>query len=489
LLAATLGLGSGIAAKRLAAPMPASGQARVVAIPGKSAMPDPDLHAAVPSDAARSNDTLESLASLQGGELYPRLALWLVDAGEEDIAAYWQIYQKGKRSNEVTTLIFLSWTRLNPQAITFAAGSADEEFAWRAWACNDPQGALAAATVAGGERVKNVCNGLAQFHPAWLREHFDELPQDVRNSALSRFRKYGDTENPLEMLKFNREHGGFFDGSTLRALISKDPSAALEWAKGNSQAMQTLTSQMAEESPDELARLAARSPSGATKRTLEAALFANLIKADADAAFAEAKATVLPRAAAEKCAAVGLALVKSDPAKAFEMAEHLFATCPDAMMKRQLWEMPGSSGSSTLTAVPGVPDFMSALMFQDPAKAMDIVAAIPRDSSQDIHAFDELSDLCLQRDVTAYAEWVKGQGDPVIRRDGIKKVIVQLQKDGRYANAADWALSLPEINRLNDIQSMFNSWAGTNLTEARAWLDSVDLPAEEKRKIRSSFGP
>jgi hypothetical protein len=128
----------------------------------------------------RSVDTLETLATLDGGSLYARLADWLMDASEQDIAAYWATYQNGKRTNDLTDLVFLNWTRLNPQAaIAATAGGKDEHYAWWAWACHDPKASLAAAIATNPDRVNNVTWGIGEFHPEWLRAHFKELPESA----------------------------------------------------------------------------------------------------------------------------------------------------------------------------------------------------------------------------------------------------------------------------------------------------------------------
>ena len=53
--------------------------------------------------ALHSSDTLETLAAADPGSLYGWLSLWMLDASEEDIAAYWTNVrdQKG-RPNEIT---------------------------------------------------------------------------------------------------------------------------------------------------------------------------------------------------------------------------------------------------------------------------------------------------------------------------------------------------------------------------------------------------
>jgi hypothetical protein len=58
---------------------------------------------------SHSTDTVETLAALDDSHLYARLALWLVDASEPDIVAFWRFYSKKHDcSQEITHLIFLA---------------------------------------------------------------------------------------------------------------------------------------------------------------------------------------------------------------------------------------------------------------------------------------------------------------------------------------------------------------------------------------------
>ncbi|MES2658257.1 MAG: hypothetical protein V4689_06545 [Verrucomicrobiota bacterium] len=472
------GLPVGLVARRSIAvptvsPAPVAGEST-----GRAEAPAPV--AAVP-EMPRSTDTVETLAALPNSERYSRLAMWLVDASEQDIAAYWAIYSKGKRDNESTGLVFLNWTRLNPQgAIDATAGTEDEDFAWWAWACHDPQGSLAAALTAGPELVIHVARGLGEFHPAWLRAHFDKIPEEARQEALSALAQWGDAGNPLEMLEFSKEHGMGLDLPTFRAFVSKDPWAALEWAKKNRSGMDPLIAQLAEERPDELARLAAQSPSGEIKRKMEAALFANLIKTDPEAAIAQAKAADAPRIAAERFAAVGLALVKTDPARAFELTKDLFTACPDALMTPHSFQVPGSRGGWS-TGNRGVRELLNALLTENPVRLMDTITA----TSDRDYAFDELSEQWLERDVAAYAEWAKRQTDPSIHDDAANKLIGQLQRDHQYRDAVEWIMTLTVATGSHDLGTMLYQWGQINPAEPREWLEAANLPEEKKQNIRN----
>lgn len=449
-----------------------------------------------PTPPLRSADTLETLAGLDDGERYGRLAAWLIDADAVEIAAFWESYVPLKdRSNDVIDLVFIHWTRLDPQAaIASVAGTPDEHHAWWAWACKDPAKALAAAV--GTDHVKSVAWGIGEFHPAWMRQHFDEIPESARGSALSGLRKWGDGENPEAMLKFNKEHGLELDDASYKALIDTDPWAALDWARENDRPgsrdsgdIGSFISRMAEENPEGLALIAEQAPSGEARRMMEAAVFENLLKTDPSAAMEQAKNTDVPRTAAERLAAVGMSLVKTDPEQAFEMADRLLTVFPDAMMLMNTIQIPNGRGGGWGTAVPGVSELMDSLLFQDPAKLMDIVSSIRSNTPKSDYAFEKLSDRWVEQDVAAYAEWVKKLSDPDARSRAITKVVSQLQHDGQYRDAADWSLGITGSNRINDLQFMFNNWGQKNLPEAREWLESADLPADEKPRISNAFGP
>ncbi len=465
------GLLSGMGARRLFTnPVESAVTEKTVGTPTVASRPSP-------VSFPRTKSTDESLAALDGDGLYGRLAHWLIDAGEPEIAAYWAACRQREIRPEIADLIFIQWTRLNPQG-ALATG---ELRAWWAWACHDPQAALTAALAAGPAQVENVARGLGEFHPAWLRQHFSELPEEAREAAFSGLGRWGDSENPLEMLNFAKEHRMGFDASTFKALVSKDPWAALDWAKENRRGLEVLASQLAEERPDELARLAAQSPSGAIKRKMEAALFANLIKTDPEAAIAQAEAADVPRIAAERFAAVGLALVNTDPAKAFELAKDLFTACPDAMMKRYVFQLPDSGGGGWSSGVPGVREFLSALLVEDPARIMDTITA----TSDREYVFDELSDQWLERDVAAYTEWVKRQTDPSIHDDAANELIGRLQRDHQYREAVEWMMTLTVRTGSHDLGQMFYQWRQINPAEPLEWLEAATLPEKEKQNLRN----
>ena len=445
-------------------------------------------NAAIPQLALpRSTETLASLLATTERISYARLAKWLVDASAEDISSYWDFYKTSSDpADPITKLIFLQWTRLDPQA-AIAKDSSDHP-AWWAWACHDPQAALTAAVAAGPELVTAVVRGLAEFHPDWLRRQFSEIPQDARQQALSDMAKFGDVENPQAMIQFSLEQGKFIDPVKFKALIDEDPWSALDRASefrevryGSS--MTQLIAQLAGERPDVLARMASQAPSGSAKRKMETALFQNLLKSDPETAIAQALASEFPRQAAERLAAVSLSLMKTDPARAKEMAGILLDRCPDGMMRSHSLKLPGKQTSSSASSVEGVSEMMKSLLAEDPDQTMDMIAARGLGGPHGNYMFEELGDEWRDRDLMAYSDWVKRQTEPAIRNRGVGKVIQSLTGVGDYRDAADWALSLPDTKRIYALEDIAGNWRSNHPDQVLQWLETAALSDRDKEDL------
>ncbi|GAA5122987.1 hypothetical protein GCM10023212_20590 [Luteolibacter yonseiensis] len=491
-----IGMLSGYAARRLATPGPRVSSAPAVpvvaergsgGISGKAAdAPDAKTLQTAAIPHVRSADTLETLSTIKDGTLYSRLAAWMIDADEQDIAAYWGIYQKGERSNDITDLVFINWTRLNPRgAIAAVAGGKDEHYAWWAWAAHDPKGALAAAIATSPDRVNNVAWGIGEFDPQWMRDHFDRIPESARGNAMQGFAKWDDGANPLESLKFMKEHDMGFDQGTFKALVNQDPWAAWDWMKENPSPstdpfssgyvdgpMAILLSTMGREYPDDLARLAAQTPSGALKRKMDATLFDNLVVTDPAAALEQAKTEDVPLMAAERYARIGMSLVNSDPDRALEMAQAIFTASPKKIDAETRIEYPngmtwwgGSNGPAT--------EFLTSLLAKEPAKVLDLLTASSNGYSE---TFSDLSQKWVNQDLVGYTNWVNAQTDSKIRASATSIVINKLLNDKQYSDAAEWGrISEGSLNLV------LTHWRESNAVAAAEWLEAADIPDQEKK--------
>lgn len=504
-----LGLGaagflSGFAGKRLAGSPPASPSGKVSERVAGNRDPAEDSPAPLAAktkppkpSSLHSTDTLESLAKLDRDSLYSHLALWMMDASEQDIAAYWAtVRDKKDRTNDVTDLVFINWTRLNPRgAIAAVAGTGSEHYAWWAWACHDPQGALAAAIAANPDRVNNVAWGIGEFHGDWLRAHFDQIPESGRFNALAGLGKWDDTDKPEEILEFLKKNGNRFNSGIFGTLIRKDPWAAYEWIQKNGStisgeygsthvAMDMLVKSMGENQPDALQRLAEQTPSGEAKRKMEAVLFENLLKTDPDAALEQATSTQAPRIAAERLAAVGLSLAQTDPAKALDLTQKLFTIYPDAL-SAMTWVKTPNGNSGTGSNMKAVRELMDGLMAKDPAKVLELIPPTVEGSASGNGTFSILANIWAKQDLVAYTEWVNRQSNPKIRDEAATVVVDQLTNQKQFQEATEWAMSSEKAKI--SVANIIYQWNRTNPDEARAWLDAADLSERQKQSVRDQI--
>lgn len=443
----------------------------------------------------KSTDTLETLAALDDKSLYARLALWMVDASEQDIAAYWQGYrEKPGRENDITDLIFINWTRLDPAAaIAAAAGTKDEHHAWWAWSCHDPKAALSAAIARNPDRVNNVTWGIGEFHSEWLREHFDEIPESGRDNAFEGLDKWDDHPDPLEILKFLKDKGKGVDRDIFETLARRDPWAAYDWIEengarqsgpygGSYDLLEGFIRTVGESAPEVLQRIAEQTPAGEMKRKFEAAVFDSLIKSDPDEAMKQALETKAPIIATDRLANVGLNLVSTDPDKAFELARAMFDKNPNALNLTTTirYENGGSSyGGSNET----VNRLMASLLAEDPDRVMAMVSP-SRVEQMGRSAFQQLAGIWSDRDVEGYAHWVNRQTDPAVRDSAASVLINRLQTDDNYSEAVEWMMSLQQPARASRLPYLIQNWSRNNPEEARQWLESAALPDEQKQNIR-----
>lgn len=447
----------------------------------------------------RPADTLASLTAAAAGPRYARLARWLMDASGEEIAAYWAgIRDQRGRPDALTDLIFIHWTRLDPQgAIAAVAGSGSERFAWWAWACHDPQAALAAAVAANPDHVNNVAWGIGEFHPQWLREHFDEIPESGRRDALAGMAKWDDADDPLAVLEFLREHGHGFNLPNLATLARRDPWAAFDWMQQHGEVLERqfgspdrtqelLFETMAESQPAALERLMEQTPGGEMKRRMETAWFDQLVRTDPAAALEQALATRSPLVASQRLATVGLTVLTGDREEAFGIAGRLLADGANALYSKS--EVRFANGSSAgFSTNMEVEEFVDALLAVDPARTLALAAPSANPSRQDDTGYQQLLGKWANLDLDGYAAWVATQTEPGVRDLADRAVVAGLLGQLRYAEAARWAMQTDGGKRT--LPALIGRWGQDHPEAAREWLEATALPADEKARLNQALDP
>jgi hypothetical protein len=440
-----------------------------------------------PSSSAvklRSHETLESLIAQGEDPTYASLALWLVDASAEDIAAYWEFRKDGNLQNDKMRLIFFNWTRLDPQAaIAAVAGTDRAAYPWWAWAAHDPRAALAAATP---EMLADVALGIGEFHPAWVREHFDLIPENVRRNAIHGVLTWAENSDPRANLDFLKAQGYDANPYQFKTLARQDPLAAFEWLKENGHLdpsnpylLNTFLETLKTGYPGDLEAIASNTPPGALKRKLEDALFSNLLASDPAEALKQAKALDAPLMAAKRMAEVGAALLESDPDQAYQIGADIVAANPDKLTFEKL--VRSDQGTMSWGYDDAATNFMTSLLTKDPARTLDLVNSKGNASSP---TFNQLANQWAQRDVEGYAGWVNQQDDPATWTAASQQVVNQLSTEGRFDEAAEWALSEKNTGDSN-LYIFLSAWRRSDSAAASNWLESANLPEPTREKLKT----
>lgn len=441
----------------------------------------------------KSTDTVESLLAIEPGSLYARLALWMTTASEKDIAAYWQGYHGKERSNDITDLVFINWSRINPQgAIDAVAGTKDEHHAWWAWASHDPAKALAAAIAKDPDRVNNVAWGIGEFNPQWLRDHIKEIPESGISNAMRGMTKWSDGENPLESLDFLKKNGVQFDAETFKNLARKDPWEAQDWLKENFRSsnnryyeagthpMDILVNTLSTEHPEDLERMADQLPSGALKRKMEDALFDQLLKTDPDAALENARKIKAPVIAINQMAKVALGFFRQDPEKAFGMLEEIIGRAGEGFSFQEKVEYPNGSMMSGGNQNK-VQEFAMLMMAEDPARTLDAAVLHIEEKDYNAQEFNNMASQWVGQDFTGFTDWVNKQSSPKIRQYGGEVVSNQLAQMGQYEEAIEWASSNDGSNGSRYYNILYQ-WRRADPNAAKEWLETAEMPETERQQ-------
>lgn len=449
-----------------------------------------------PPAGMRSADTLDDLLAITDAEdLYARLALWQLDAPEEELAAFWAAYRKrDDRDTGLVDLIFTQWTRTNPlAAIEAAKGSGHEGIPWWAWTINDPDAAIAAVRGASKEMSGFVMRAVGQFHPERAMQVLEENPGFARWNGIEGILNGLTRTDPEAALAFQRKHGEMYDTDAIEKLTRDDPHAALEWLRANPRGDDHYSGDaflrtLERETPEMLAELAAACPSGAFKWKLESAAFRHLAETNPAEALAQARNAGSPRVAAERLAVIGKEATESDPRKALEIFNELFKACPDAG-NRQYWTRYPGGSSGGESPVDGVQEFVDGLVAADPRAAMDAAAQGADVSTlqrgMDSSALATVARTWARQDLEKFGGWVDGLEPGPLQDHGATILVGNLTDQGEFARALDWSTRMSDdAYRRSATLNAFSNWQSRDQAAAHQWLEQAGLPDDLRQAIQ-----
>ncbi len=433
-----------------------------------------------------TSETGESLLAQGEAVTYAGLALWMLDAEAGEIADYWARCPQDGLSDDIKRLIFINWTRLDPMsAIAATQGKEEWTRVWWAWAASDPTAALSAA---GPEQFGRVAKGIGEFHPAWLLDHFSDIPDDAKGEALHGLTTWKENADPEGTLDFLEEKGRGFQSHIFKAFALKDPWGAFDWLEKNDKLevsrysghegpVEILIREMNAAHPDDLERMAAMMPAGKVKRVMEDAVFEKQVETDPEKALETARNTDAPLVAAKRLAMIGAGLLTSDPDKAFDIAADILAKSPNRLSPSRVIDSANGRRSSD-ESDGEAQEFFNELVANDPERTLDMAAVALQDAQG--ASFYKLTNTWAENDLGSYAEWVNKQSSPEVRKTAIHTMVGQLMNRGSHREAADWAIASPDPSM--SLFQLAYSWGRTDPTLAEEWFQEANLTDEDRQK-------
>ncbi|WP_367871007.1 hypothetical protein [Luteolibacter sp. Populi] len=463
---------------------------------------DPKLTLVKPGPLPKSTDTVESLLQLERGPLYARLGLWLLDASEEEMTAFWEgYYQREDPNDTIKDLLFTQWGKKNAAGmLEMARRTGCEIPAMWSWSMSDPQGML--AYIEGKpERMRNFgLRGLAYFHPELARQMLEQDPKLLNTFEMEQLAERlsgGDPKAEMEfMTKYRNDE--YYARQGLKKWAAQDPHRAFEWLTehpGEEYTRKEFFDTVKKEHPDVLPELAATLPSGAMRREIEAAAFAHLAETDPEKAAEEARKIGVPRLAAERLSLLGQSLAAEDPARAFEILGEIFEKCPDAANRPAWVRYPDGSGGGS-NGVTGVSRFLAALAAHDPRQTMQAVLDLEmQDTSPSAptpyHSYPasrQVAGYWAQGDLEGFSAWCESQHEPGLRDMGASMIVDQFQRQNDFTSAAGWVARISDANRQqNALSNLVSGWASQDREAARRWVDQAEISDQARESLSPYF--
>ena len=482
--------GSGQAPPVAPARASASTPGHAPATPGE---PDSPAQACIPLPVSR--DSIEDLLALENPELYGRLGLWLLDASEEDMAAFWTAYRTRDDADFWTKdLIFTQWAKKNPQGLLQAAKRDGEEGpAWWAWTMSDPDGALAAVDGESQQMRGWVLRGIANFHPQQALAMLEEKPQLAGSLDLTTLARELGRDDPRAAVEFLAKHSHHDLSKQLKEWGEKDPHEAFRWLqeRGDDEQLRgEFIRKIAKEHPGALAEISAGLSPGSMKREVETAIFQQLVESSPGKALAEAKKAGSPVLVAQRLAQLGTRLASDDPDQAFTTLGDLLAACPDAPHRMSFTRYP-NGGSGEGGGVPGVADFIKHLARAEPARTMESILESEGGQASwtpGLHGSPhQVAAIWAAQDSDGFIQWCE-QGGEKTADFGAAVLTNQLIQQQDFEGALAWIDRIrdPQHKR-NHLGNVISNWRSRDPAAAEEWYRQADLPEEMKQVLQSYF--
>jgi hypothetical protein len=219
-------------------------------------------------------------------------AMWLTQAGAEDIADWWPALSAESPQDQVLVdLVMVRWMALAPlDALKIVQGTSEEFRAWWSWGKVNAGDAVREAKARRPGFLWRVMQGAGLADPQLAMRLAEENPALAYPAVLVAIKDGLKDQGWQESLEYQ------FSDSTLQSWSRYEPKQALDWALANSRKLENstweeLVDRLGESDPDHLDRLIESLPSGKVRELILIAQVGRLAASDLDAAFALAGGT------------------------------------------------------------------------------------------------------------------------------------------------------------------------------------------------------
>ncbi|MBK1882554.1 hypothetical protein JIN85_09010 [Luteolibacter pohnpeiensis] len=443
----------------------------------------------IPSDL-RSYDSLDDLMALNEDDLFPRLALWLVDAGPADYEDCWHaLSEKTTPNTRMLDMLFIRWTSDDPiAAIQAAEGTSFSHIPWWGWSKNDPTAAYEYACEHQPDQLGQILYGIGQREPEMAMRLLQMNPDAGKNGLPVRGIIEGLTNtDPEAAVKFSFENQSYLDSKPLEAWLREDPVAALKWIFEKQTAIRGINTvetlkTLERENPDQLPQLADSLPHGNLRRQVESMIFQQLIRSDPEKAMEQARANPSKKIAAQQLAQIAESNLKDDPARSLEIFTEMLEDKVDAISSKKIEYQDGASsegGGGEMASL------IQGLIQTDPEGTLNAALSVQGD------AYTQTTYNMLYQwgttDSTALAEWAIHVDSPSIQKSALEVVY------SKYKGQGDLGAFIPTIeqiagkNRQSIMRQFISGWYSDNPDAASAWFSQANLSAEDREALSPTF--
>jgi len=487
ILVALLGLGffSGAALKRQAADStapnrPTNSEAHTRVRTGVANHSNSNAGLAVTPVNLRSDHTLEDLLALPPEDLYNHLALWLVDASTDEMAAYWNATKNDKNaSDKIRDLLFVRWTLSDPLgAIKAAADTQASHIPWWAWAKNDPSAAFEYTMTHDRSRVEVVLRSIGQSDPKRALKLLNDHPDLPQTTGLSGILFGLTRDDPEAAVKLAIQNPNQYDHRPLQAWIRDDPHAAFDWYQVNRASNSPFSSlwdrelikTLSTESPELLAEFASKLPYGALRRQFESAAFDNLIRNNPAKALEQARNNPSPVLATEQLTKIASNLASEDPQQTRSLLTEILGKNPNFLQRETHTYYPNGSSTDGGDISDGRILIQNLLNIDPQGTFQQLVDADPSESLNP--TTHQAASLWIQKDPAAFADWTAAQSNDRIRNQGYELLIAQLAESKNFESAIQYAGNLDETMRASQTSRILHYWKSDDPAAATKWSEA-----------------